>query len=134
MMTSVPFARLAVAQGSIVIYDSRTLHRGAANTSPFARPTIYFSLAESQKLIPIGPAYSLRQGYRQFPITIETVLAGNIPEEVLADGVLVHSDERCLEQLEQLCPLKRRGAGLSKLEVLLLERRASEEALATECT
>ena len=92
MMTSVPFARLAVPQGSIAIYDSRTLHRGAANTSPFARPTIYFSLAERHKLIPIGPVYSLRHGYRQFPLTINNVILETIPDEVLADGVLVHSD------------------------------------------
>ncbi|CAE7271334.1 unnamed protein product [Symbiodinium pilosum] len=92
MMTSVPFARLAVPQGSIAIYDSRTLHRGAANTSPFARPTIYFSLAEQHKLIPIGPVYSLRHGYRQFPLTINNVILETIPDEVLADGVLVHSD------------------------------------------
>ena len=104
MMTSVPFARLAVPQGSIAIYDSRALHRGAANTSPFARPTIYFSLAERRKFIPIGPVYSLRQGYRRFPIAIQNVIRNSIPDEVLADGVPVHSDERCAEQLEQLCP------------------------------
>ncbi|CAE7208724.1 unnamed protein product [Symbiodinium sp. CCMP2456] len=104
LMTSVPFARLAVPQGTVVIYDSRTLHRGAANTSPYARPTIYFSLAERGKFIPIGPAYSLREGYRRFPISIQNVRTNTIPTEVLAEGVSVHSDEKCRDQLQHLCP------------------------------
>ena len=105
LMTSVPFARLAVPQGTVVIYDSRTLHRGAANTSPYARPTIYFSLAERGKFIPIGPAYSLREGYRRFPISIQNIRTNTIPTEVLADGVSVHSDEKCKDQLQHLCPV-----------------------------
>lgn len=42
-----PFVRMAVPQGSMVIYNSRLLHRGSGNTSPLTRPTIYFSLQVS---------------------------------------------------------------------------------------
>ena len=42
-----PYVRMTVPQGSMVIYDSRLIHRGSANTSPLTRPTLYFSLQVS---------------------------------------------------------------------------------------
>lgn len=68
-----PF-RMALPEGSIVLWDSRLLHRGSANTSPHRRPAFYFSFMESRGVEPHGPTYSLLRRYRS-EITLEEALA-----------------------------------------------------------
>ena len=63
MIEAVPKVRMAVPTGSIVIMDSRTYHRGSANTSPKERPVFYFSFMSSKGEPPTGPTYSLRREY-----------------------------------------------------------------------
>ena len=58
-----PAIRFAVPRGTMVIFDSRTMHRGSANTSPNVRPTMYFSFQERGGQID-GSVGSLRDKYQ----------------------------------------------------------------------
>jgi len=53
---------LCVPQGSAVIMDSRTWHRGGANRSSASRPVFYLSFAEEGSL-PEGPTYTIHDAF-----------------------------------------------------------------------
>lgn len=55
--------RMSVPKGSVVIMDSRTLHRGTANKSRKPRPVVYWSLMSDEGLPPVGPTYSILKTY-----------------------------------------------------------------------
>ena len=63
MLDGSPALRLAVKAGTVVLYDSRLEHRGTANTSPRARPSVYFSFQSPHGTEPIGPTYTIRNEY-----------------------------------------------------------------------
>lgn len=71
---TLPAVRMAVPAGTIVIMDSRTHHRGSANTSPRRRPVFYFSMMSKQGVRPDGPTYSMRKRY-EGKLTMEHALA-----------------------------------------------------------
>lgn len=70
-----PAIRFTVRKGTVVIFDSRTMHRGTANTSPNIRPTMYFSFQAPGPDLD-GSAGSLREKYRR-AITLEDAIQGN---------------------------------------------------------
>lgn len=51
--------KLSCPKGSIIIWDSKIIHRGGTNKSSKIRPMFYFSLLESNKEKPDGPVYSI---------------------------------------------------------------------------
>jgi hypothetical protein len=69
--------RLAVPAGTIVLYDSRLEHRGTANASPRARPTMYFSFQQQRGTVPDGPTFTLRDEYTG-ALTLFDVVAGRL--------------------------------------------------------
>lgn len=77
MMRSSPAVRLAVPAGTIVLYDSRLEHRGTANASPRARPTMYFSFQQQRGTVPDGPTFTLRDEYTG-ALTLFDVVAGRL--------------------------------------------------------
>lgn len=76
MLESVPFVRMSVPCGTMVIMDSRIVHRGSENSSPKARPTFYFSVMAKGGDPPEGPTYSIREGYKH-KFTVEGIDKGN---------------------------------------------------------
>mmetsp|Transcript_5522 Transcript_5522/g.10513 ORF Transcript_5522/g.10513 Transcript_5522/m.10513 type:complete len:195 (+) Transcript_5522:1263-1847(+) len=103
-MRNNPWVRLAVPQGSIVIYDSRLRHRGSGNTSPLTRPTFYFSLGEANKQTPSGPTYSLHQSYKKHTITVEDIIARDVPKVNLEETIMAdHDDDLCEESMMKAC-------------------------------
>ncbi|GBG29135.1 Hypothetical Protein FCC1311_053582 [Hondaea fermentalgiana] len=113
MMSGVPFLRLAVPQGSVVIFDSRTHHRGSANTSPRTRPTLYFSVMEDGKLPPEGPTFTLHRSVaadgsslrvRDLVVSREEGgLVGNLAADVanVADAGGIDSEAPCLKAIRR---------------------------------
>ena len=73
MLQSAPSVRLAVPAGTIVMYDSRLLHRGSANTNTRnrVRPAMMFSFASASGKIPVGPTYSIRGEYAKANLTLD---------------------------------------------------------------
>lgn len=70
-----PAIRFTVRKGAVVIFDSRTMHRGTANTSPNVRPTMYFSFQEKGGFLD-GSAGSLRDMYAE-AITLRDAMHGS---------------------------------------------------------
>ena len=66
--TIVPI-RMTVPVGTVILMDSRTHHRGTANTSPRNRPVFYFSFMAANEDPPDGPTYSLRKEYEGLTLT-----------------------------------------------------------------
>ena len=59
-----PAARIArVPPGSVVVMDSRTQHRGSANTSDRERPVFYCTWMSEHGMPPTGSTYSMRRQY-----------------------------------------------------------------------
>ena len=56
-MRTVESTLVSVDGGSVALYNCRVLHRGTANTSPQARPTLYFSFVsrDGVRLVDDGP-------------------------------------------------------------------------------
>ena len=81
MLVSAPAVRLAVPAGSVVLMDSRTYHRGTANTSPRDRPVMYFSFmsADPARDRPHGPTFTMLPRYRG-RVTLAQARAGEYPE------------------------------------------------------
>ena len=104
IMRNNPWVRLAVPQGSLVIYDSRLRHRGSGNTSPLTRPTFYFSLSEANKPDPLGPAYSLHQSYKRHTITVEDIITRDVPKVNLEETTMAnHDDDLCEDSMMKAC-------------------------------
>lgn len=93
-----PFLRVAVPQGSLVMYDSRIRHRGSANLSPLVRPTLYFSVQENSKEEADGSTYSIYDDYED--LTIDDVLANRIPELPR----FFNLDDLCFRNMKAKCP------------------------------
>jgi len=51
-------------KGSIVIWNSKIIHRGSENFSNTIRPLFYFSFLEGDKPMQQGPTYSLKSNYK----------------------------------------------------------------------
>mmetsp|Transcript_5811 Transcript_5811/g.7337 ORF Transcript_5811/g.7337 Transcript_5811/m.7337 type:complete len:173 (-) Transcript_5811:599-1117(-) len=109
-MNSVPYLRLAVPSGTLVLYDSMLEHRGSANTSPFVRPTLCFSLVQvHMSRFPVtGPTFSLRSQYKRFPLQMKNVIEGKrIPapadDEYFQTVKERQDDILCLETIKQRC-------------------------------
>lgn len=60
-----PAVRMVVPKGSIVILDSRTLHRGTAHTAEHKRPrlAVYFTFCSQKGSAPLGSTWTLRSQY-----------------------------------------------------------------------
>ncbi|GBG30779.1 Hypothetical Protein FCC1311_069992 [Hondaea fermentalgiana] len=95
-----PFLRVAVPQGSLVMYDSRVRHRGSANNSPLVRPTVYFSVQEDVADVDSGSTYSIYSDYEE--LKVADVLSGRLPEIDLGP----FPDRVCLENMKKKCPGK----------------------------
>ena len=90
MLVSAPAVRLTVPAGSVVVMDSRTYHRGTANTSPKDRPVMYFSFMSSDPARgrPKGPTFTMLPRYRG-RITLDDARKGVYPQGLTeADDVL----------------------------------------------
>lgn len=106
LMMSAPAIRIEVPAGSVVIYDSRLLHRGAENTSPCPRPSLYFSFMSRSGAPPKGPTYSLHPQYTRRAGGREISLAD------VVDGALTGIDEPkpppqldiCAREVLAMCP------------------------------
>ena len=81
MLVSAPAVRLAVPAGSVVLMDSRTYHRGTANTSPRDRPVMYFSFMQNNgaRDRPRGPTFTMLPRYRG-RVTLASARAGEYPQ------------------------------------------------------
>jgi hypothetical protein len=105
VMTSMPFARLAVPQGTIAVYDSRTRHRGGPNVGQRARPTLYFSFLGALGKVPSGPTYSLRRGYEVEPVRADVIASGEpLVARALSLVEMGHDDQLCISSLRARCP------------------------------
>ena len=56
--------RIICKKGSIIIWNSKLIHRGSKNTSNTIRPLFYFSFLEGDKPRQKGPTYSLKSTYK----------------------------------------------------------------------
>lgn len=56
--------RIICKKGSIIIWNSKLIHRGSKNTSNTIRPLFYFSFLEGDKPRQEGPTYSLKSIYK----------------------------------------------------------------------
>ena len=83
-----PPVRLAVSAGSIAIMDSRTLHRGAANSASTPRLALYFSYMGSPAMgpEPLGSTFTMRSEYEDPALTLEAVIAGHGPKPTVAQS------------------------------------------------
>ena len=82
LLVSDPSIRAAVPVGTMVLYDSRSFHRGSANTSPDrVRPTLYFSFLEAphgeRVQAPEGATYSLHPRLKPHKPKLSDIL--NVP-------------------------------------------------------
>ncbi|HEX5377027.1 MAG TPA: phytanoyl-CoA dioxygenase family protein, partial [Phenylobacterium sp.] len=68
VMTDPP-ARTALSAGSVVLLDSRVVHRGGANVSGPVRPTVYFSYHRSWYLE--NPGYESKPQVRVTPAMLQ---------------------------------------------------------------
>ena len=72
-VTTVPPQRTALSAGSVVLIDSRVLHRGGANVSGPVRPTAYFSFHRSW--------YQENPGYEKKPqVRVTPAMLQRLPE------------------------------------------------------
>jgi hypothetical protein len=128
VMTSMPFARLAVPQGSIAVYDSRTRHRGGPNVGQRARPTLYFSFLGALGKAPDGPTYSLRRGYEVEPVRADVIASGEpLAARALSLVELGHDDQLCISSLRARCPLSSSPRELFACAVALQADPANSE-------
>uniref|UniRef100_A0A7S3PNU7 Phytanoyl-CoA dioxygenase family protein n=1 Tax=Aplanochytrium stocchinoi TaxID=215587 RepID=A0A7S3PNU7_9STRA len=106
LMNEAPFIRLAVPQGSIVIYDTQLKHRGGPNTSPLSRPSLCLTFMEQGKLAPLGATYSVRDFYRHYDtlVTVGDIVNRRVPEYQESFAARRHDDKECLKQIHELCP------------------------------
>lgn len=95
-----PPVRLAVAAGSIAIMDSRTLHRGAANSDTTPRLALYFSYMGSPAMgpEPLGSTFTIRSEYEEPALTLQAVIAGNGPKPVVAQDQVTGDGDQDGEQ------------------------------------
>ncbi len=83
-----PPVRLAVGAGSIAIMDSRTLHRGAANSDTTPRLALYFSYMGSPAMgpEPLGSTFTIRSEYEEPALTLQAVIAGHGPKPTVVQS------------------------------------------------
>jgi len=124
------YVRFAVPIGSLVVYDSRLTHRGSGNTSPFVRPTLYFSLMEGNatRKDPDGPTFTIRPEYKR--VSVFDVLAGIVPapDDTLRAS---HDDDACLQAMIKACPSSPRGFELYKCATEMVDQ---DESLQVVCS
>ena len=76
-----PAVRFAVPEGTTVCMDSRSLHRGSANTAPLPRPVFYFSFLSRQGSEPLGSTFTLRDKYEDSNTLIQSMDPAFEPNE-----------------------------------------------------
>jgi len=79
--------RMSVPAGTMVLMDSRLIHRGTTNRSKKPRPVLYWSLMSREGRPPDGPTYSILANYDK-NLTLSQVLADSFPDEHTAGHVL----------------------------------------------
>ena len=110
-----PPVRLAVGVGSIAIMDSRTLHRGTANSDTKPRLALYFSYMGSAAMgpEPLGSTFTIRSEYEEPALTLQAVIAGRGPNltmpEYHGDKVSHDREQVGAEAQEQNGVRRRRG-------------------------
>ena len=105
-----PAIRLAVPIGTVVLYDSRVLHRGTENLTPLPRPTLYFSFMGPGEP-PQGSTFSIKPKFRG--LQLGDILAGRetVPNDA-KDTLKEHKTaaredvEKCMQSMMEFCKLK----------------------------
>ena len=105
MIRSAPAVRIAVPAGTLIMYDSRLLHRGSANTNGNnrVRPSFYFSFAAKSGTTAHGPTYSIRSEYWKAKLTLDELYLGTRDPPQLPlreDGPTM---EKCMQYTAKYC-------------------------------
>jgi len=70
--------RMSVKAGSVVLMDSRLMHRGTSNNSTQARPVIYWSFRNTTAKPPTGPTYTILPKYKSNKFRLNEILEGHM--------------------------------------------------------